>query len=222
MAPVISHHRSSPSLEKLLDQLDENEVHLLLAELNNSLDVHIPVSEAIQFYEKPSSRRNGHFLPTKRAVSSPALSSSRYLYNHPRARDAALPPVAKIYAVRRRANPVADPRPILSTQMPLPRTRSASHSPLMGHRPHRSDLAQRVNETKPATGVMTTPDPPMAKTSRAYKRISRPVLPTAATRDQDLYALLAVYLFDREAAGTASRHPPSLNSPRSMVDSAAA
>jgi hypothetical protein len=207
MPCAIPGHRSSPSIDKLLDQLDETEVHLLLADLNNSPDVHIPVAEAIGFYEKPRRHRYGHGLAAKRAVSSPCLASAR----RSQLRDITPPP----------------PMPAIPLAITIPSAKELSPSPTLAvsesciHTDTITTNSKRVfslplldgvqdfqpaeRNAEPTACVNTSPQTTTLRMHRAYKRISRP-------------PLLAEYLSSSDIAWPANRHSPSLNSSRSMLD----
>ncbi|KAH8887228.1 hypothetical protein GQ53DRAFT_750064 [Thozetella sp. PMI_491] len=234
MPPTVPRHRPGSSFDELLNRLDENELHLLLTDLNNSRDVHIPVARAIDFYEKPRSRRYDHgpSLIAKRAVSSPFLPSSHYHDHLPRPRDATPPvpppPRATITLTARK------PPPSLSIQIedmeqhPISSgNKWGSLSPLAHTRQTSLDLDRPgtaeddAEPITPASCEETVPPQPTAMTSRAYKRISRPalaVLSTAVAQGQDLHALLAAHLFGGSSNRATTDYPLSLSSSRSMVD----
>ena len=224
MPPAIPRHRSSPSLEKLFDQLDENEVYLLLADLNNSFDVHIPVAKAIELYEKPPRSRHGPVLLAEHAISPISLPSFHYHYNSRLQSDTAFSPPMSIPRSSRTTSttgeqilsPVA-PNNNINTEATIEIRKLISNSPNGAERCQQPPYAA-VDDVEHAGCVQTTPEPLIPKTSRAYKRISRPILSTPATKEQDLYSLLAVYLLSSNATVTSSYHPPSLNSSQSMVE----
>ena len=220
MPPAILRHRSSPSLDKLLGQLDENEVYLLLAELNNSFDVHIPVAKAIEFYEKPSSSRHGHVLLAEHAISPISPPSSHYHHNPRLPRDIAFrPPVSTRRLSTTTTEPVLSPAAPhnVSTDTTIENRKLISNSPNETQRSQQLSYAA-VGDAEHTRSAQATHEPLIPKTSRAYKRISRPLLSTPATKEQDLYSLLAVYLWSSNATAAPSCHPRSLNSSRSMVD----
>ncbi|KAI9162685.1 hypothetical protein HJFPF1_04276 [Paramyrothecium foliicola] len=211
MPSTVPGHRSSPSVDKLLDQLDETQVYLLLADLNNSPDVHIPVAEAIDFYEKPRRHRNKHGLAAKRAVSSPCLASARRDRSRPITPPPPMPiaPVAMtIPSAREPSTPLAltEFDDCIMTDTVTTDNKRVSSNPL--HDGSQDFQRPQTAERDPETTLCANTAPQLIAPGlrRAYKRISRP-------------PMLAESLFNSsDMAVPVNRHLPLLRSSHSMLD----